>query len=64
MLTERIDRALAALRDCRLRTPALRDVYAVGTPERAALDAALAAVEAAERALTRASPTADAGRWR
>lgn len=63
MLTERIDRALAALRDCRLRTPALRDLYRVGTPEREALDAAIAAVEAADRALTRASSTAGEAHW-
>ena len=57
MLTERIDRALAALRDCRVRTPALRDCYRVGTPEREAPEAALTAVEAADLALTQASPT-------
>lgn len=64
MLTERIDRALAALRDCRFRVPALRDLYRPGTPERAALDAVVAAVEAADRTLTQAGSRAGAGRWR
>ena len=45
MLTRRIDAALDALAECRLRVPGLRDVFRPDAPERAALDDVLAAME-------------------
>jgi hypothetical protein len=45
MLTSRIDAALDALADCRLRVPSLRDIFRSDAPERAALDDVLAAVD-------------------
>jgi hypothetical protein len=51
MLTRKIDAALTALDACRARTPALRDCYRPGGPERAALDALLAALEQAAAVL-------------
>lgn len=51
MLTRRIDKALAAMADCRARVPALRDVYPSGSPERAALDELLNAANRADAVL-------------
>ena len=58
MLTRRIDAALDALAVCRARAPGLRDCYRPGSPERAALDALIAALERTETAL---SPPVGAG---
>jgi hypothetical protein len=44
MLTRRIDAALCALADCRARVPDLRDLFAPGSAERAALDEVLTAI--------------------
>ena len=51
MFTRSIDQALEALAACRRRLPSLRDLYREGSPERAALDAALAAVHQADDVL-------------
>jgi hypothetical protein len=51
MLTRNIDAALNALDACRERTPALRDHYRPGSPERSALDALLAALARTDAAL-------------
>lgn len=53
MLTRRIDQALEALILCRERLPFLRDSYRPGSPERAALDAALEGLRRADQALAR-----------
>ena len=53
MLTRRIDAALEALWTCRERLPLLRDLYAQGTPERAALDGIVAAIDLADKVLLR-----------
>lgn len=42
MLSYQIDAALDSLLACMMRTPALRDCYRPGTPERTALDELLA----------------------
>ena len=52
MLTRTIDAALDALTGCRARAPGLRDCYRPGTPERAALDALMAALKRTEAALS------------
>lgn len=60
MLTHKIDAALDALLACAMRLPALRDCYRPGTPERAALDNLLAALQHADAALfTRRALAAD-----
>jgi hypothetical protein len=51
VFTRSIDQALEALAACRRRLPSLRDLYGEGSPERAALDAALAAVRQADDVL-------------
>jgi hypothetical protein len=51
MLTQRIDAALQAMADCQARVPELRDLYHVGSRERAALTRLLASVERAQREL-------------
>ncbi|MDR3512493.1 MAG: hypothetical protein P4L73_12730 [Caulobacteraceae bacterium] len=51
MLTRQIDAALDALEACRTRAPHLRDCYRPGTPERAALDELVAALERTDAAL-------------
>lgn len=51
MFTRSIDQALEALAACCRRLPPLRDLYREGSPERAALDAALAAVRQADDVL-------------
>lgn len=51
MFTRSIDQALDALAACRRRLPSLRDLYREDSPERAALDAALAAVSRADDVL-------------
>jgi len=56
MLTDQLDAAYFALDACRRRVPALRGVLRVGTPERAALDEALAAIERLEQALRSRPP--------
>jgi hypothetical protein len=52
MLTRKIDAALDALAACRARAPGLRDCYRPGTPERAALDALMSALERTDAALS------------
>jgi hypothetical protein len=61
MLTRRIDAALNALSDCRNRVPELRDIYRPDTPERAALDDVLAALQRAGTVLRITRPASDAG---
>jgi hypothetical protein len=58
VLTRRIDQALEALIVCRERLPFLRDLYRPGSVERAALEAALEGLNAAQNALMdrRAAP--------
>lgn len=56
MLTRRIDAALDALDACRTRAPDLRDCYRPGSPERAALDELMAALERTTAALRPAGP--------
>jgi len=51
MVTRRLDRAFEAVSECRRRAPDLTDAYAAGTPEREAVNALIAALELAERAL-------------
>ena len=51
MLTRRIDAAFDALAACRDRVPALRDVYRLGSAERAALDGLLEALDRTDNAL-------------
>jgi len=60
VLTRRIDLALEALILCRERLPFLRDLYRVGTPERAVLEALLEGLCEADRALARACASPDA----
>jgi hypothetical protein len=52
VFTRSIDQALDALAACRRRLPSLRDLFREGSAERAAIDAALAAVGAADDVLT------------
>jgi hypothetical protein len=52
VFTRSIDQALEALAACRQRLPSLRDLYGEGSPERVALDAALAAVRRADDVLS------------
>jgi hypothetical protein len=51
MLTRKIDAALDALDACRATAPGLRDCYLPGSPERAALEALIAALERTQAAL-------------
>ncbi len=51
MYTRRIDAALDALADCAERLPWLREAYGPGTPECAALDEVLRALETARASL-------------
>ena len=51
MLTHKIDGALDALLACMMRLPALRDCYRPGTPERAALDDLMAALQRTDAVL-------------
>jgi hypothetical protein len=52
MFTRRIDAALTALADCRARVPDLRDLFAPGSVERAALDEVLTALGRTHDALS------------
>lgn len=60
MLTRKIDAALNALDACRASAPGLRDCYRPGSPERAALDELMAALERTDAAL-RSPAAAHAG---
>lgn len=51
MVTQTLDRAFAAMDECRRRTPELTAIFRPGTPEREALNALIAALDLAERAL-------------
>lgn len=51
MLTRRLDRAFEAMTECRRRAPDLTAVFGPGTAEREALNALIAALDLAERAL-------------
>jgi hypothetical protein len=51
MVTQSLDRAFAAMDECRRRTPDLTAVFGPGTPEREALNALIAALDLAQRAL-------------
>ena len=51
MVTESLDRAFDAMRECRRRTPDLTAVVGPLSPEREALNALMAALDLAERAL-------------
>jgi hypothetical protein len=51
VVTERLDRALAAMHECRLRTPELKAVFDALTPQAEALNALIAALDLADRAL-------------
>ena len=59
MISRHIDAALDALETCRSRLPWLRDFYRPGTPEHAALEEALGALNRADAVLLdRSSGTA------
>lgn len=58
MLSRKIDAALNALDACRANAPGLRDCYRPGSPERAALDELMAALERTDLVLR--PPHADA----
>lgn len=51
MLSRTLDRAFEAMAECRRRTPDLTAVFGPGTAEREALNALIAALDLAERAL-------------
>jgi hypothetical protein len=51
MLTRRIDAAFHAIVQCRHRVPFLSEVYRPGTPERAAIDDLLNALQRADETL-------------
>ena len=51
MITRHIDAALDALEACRSRLPWLRDFYRPGTPEHAALEEVLGALNRADAVL-------------
>jgi len=53
MLTQKIDAALDAITDCKIRTPTLAHCYRPGTPERLALEGLLVALETVDAALMR-----------
>lgn len=56
MWTRRIDRALEAIGSCRRRLPELGELYPAGSPEREAIDKAVAAVEQARRVVFKDPP--------
>jgi len=53
MLTQKIDAALYAIENCRLRIPDLAEAYRPGSPERAAIEELVAAVAKVDATLYR-----------
>lgn len=61
MVTRRLDRALEAISECRARTPDLKAAFSQGTPQVEALNALLAALDLADRALRTPRPAPGQG---
>jgi len=62
MWSRRIDAALDAISSCKRRLPELADLYRADSPEREAIDKAVAAVEHAQRVVFKAHPDPHRGK--